>query len=85
MSSDSDLQTDQTLEGLDALKWNQNPSFSNIQTSKEAVVAVRTAESYLAEVGRRAIARGLVSKSRDAYQVAVTLLIQTPIHILLNR
>ena len=72
-SCESVVQTDQTLKRQGSLKWNQNPSYSNKQAQEEAAVSIRTAESILTEVGRQAIAKGLVSKSMDAQQVVPDL------------
>jgi len=72
-SSESFVQTDRTLKRQGSLEWNQNPSYISKQTQEEAVVSIRTAESILAEVGRHAIAKGLVSKSKDAQQMNALL------------
>ncbi len=71
------VQTDRTLKRLKVPQWNRNPSFEDKPPHPTADSSIRTADRHLVEVGRQALACGLVKDMPEISKVYLPLL---PVH-----
>ena len=68
------VQTDRTLKRLKVPQWNRNPSFEDRPPHQTTESTIRTADRHLVEVGRQALACGLVKDIPEISKVCLPLL-----------